>query len=218
MRWRENWFTSGGPRSSKTSAALSPWLVLGAMALYGLVHSLLASLSAKALAQRRLGDLARRGYRLIYNVFAVLSFLPVLALVAALPDHSLYSFPYPWVLLTTFLQGLAGLALLAGLLQTGIWNFMGVAQLFSISEEQPPHLVVRGLYRWVRHPLYSAGFVIIWLSPIMTTNLLALVAGASLYLVIGAWFEERKLLTEFGAAYLTYRQNTPMFVPFLRAK
>jgi protein-S-isoprenylcysteine O-methyltransferase Ste14 len=44
---------------------------------------------------------------------------------------------------------------------------------------------------------------------------LALNIGLSLYLYIGALFEERKLLREFGEAYHNYQQNTPMFLPGL---
>ncbi len=56
----------------------SPWLVLLAVLVYGLVHSFLASLWTKARARRWFGAVADRTYRLFYNVFAVVSFLPVL--------------------------------------------------------------------------------------------------------------------------------------------
>jgi protein-S-isoprenylcysteine O-methyltransferase Ste14 len=193
--------------------ALSPLLILLAVAIYGVVHSWLASIQAKALARRIFGRLAERTYRLAYNGFAVVSLLPVLALPAILPDQPLYTIPFPWVLLTIVLQVLAILALFIGLLQTGLWSFLGLEQLFVLTKSQPPQLVVRGLYRWVRHPLYTAGLVFIWLTPVMTANLLVLYASLSLYLVVGAYFEERKLIREFGEAYLRYRQTTPMLVP-----
>jgi protein-S-isoprenylcysteine O-methyltransferase Ste14 len=50
----------------------------------------------------------------------------------------------------------------------------------------------------------------------MTFNLLALNLGLTLYIIIGAYFEERKLLLEFGGAYTEYRQKTPMLIPGLR--
>jgi hypothetical protein len=56
------------------------WLVLSVF-LWGSVHSLLASLKAKELFQGWFGTEITRFYRLVYNAFAVLSFLPVLALV-----------------------------------------------------------------------------------------------------------------------------------------
>jgi len=194
---------------------LSPLIILAAIAVYGLVHSWLASLQAKVLAWRALGAPGDRLYRLAYNLFAVISLLPVLALPAILPDQSLYIIPFPWTLLSLAIQGLAVLALLVGLLQTGVWSFIGLEQLLAPPDSRPPELVVSGLYRRVRHPLYTAGLVFIWFTPIMTWNVLALNLGLSAYLFIGAYFEERKLLREYGQAYQVYRQRTPMFFPGL---
>jgi len=56
--------------------------------------------------------------------------------------------------------------------------------------------------------------VFIWLTPVITLNLLALYIGLSIYLVVGAIVEERKLLVEFGQAYAEYRRRTPMLIPF----
>jgi protein-S-isoprenylcysteine O-methyltransferase Ste14 len=50
----------------------------------------------------------------------------------------------------------------------------------------------------------------------MSYNLLALILGLSIYILVGAYFEERKLLVEFGDAYSEYRQRTPMLIPGLR--
>jgi len=66
----------------------------------------------------------------------------------------------------------------------------------------------------VRHPLYTAGLIFIWLLTEMTVNRLALNIGLSLYLVIGALYEERKLVLEFGQAYQEYRERTPMLIPW----
>jgi protein-S-isoprenylcysteine O-methyltransferase Ste14 len=51
-----------------------------------------------------------------------------------------------------------------------------------------------------------------------TWNLLAFNLAAALYFVIGAVFEERKLVREFGQAYVEYRQRTPMLVPGMKIK
>lgn len=197
--------------------AAAPWLVFFAVLIYGVIHSLLASLLVKEWANTRFGSLSRRAYRLAYNIFAVLSLLPVLALPALLPDRHLYSIPYPWTLFTLLLQSLAAAALVMGVMQTGIWSFLGVRQLLKSTEDNPaPQLVLRGLYRCVRHPLYTAGLIMLWLMPVMTANLLALVVGLSLYIVVGAVFEERKLVGEFGEAYIRYQQHTPMLLPCTR--
>lgn len=190
-------------------------IILAGIAAYGVLHSWLASLQAKSLARRSLGRTVDRLYRLAYNLIAVISLLPVLVLPAALPDQQLYTIPLPWALLTLAIQGLAALALLIGLLQTGLWSFLGIDKLLGMPDLQPPELVVNGLYRWVRHPLYTAGLVFIWLTPVMTWNVLALNLGLTAYLIIGARFEERKLVREYGEAYQRYQRRTPMFFPRL---
>lgn len=198
--------------------ALSFITILAAVAAYGVLHSWLASLQVKALARRSLGKTADRLYRLAYNIVAVISLLPVLVLPAILPDQRIYTITLPWTLFTLMIQGLAALILLLGLLQTGLWSFLGLEQLLAPPDRRPPELVIVGLYRWVRHPLYTAGLVFIWLTPVMTWNVLALNLGLSAYLFIGALFEERKLLREFGSDYRSYQQRTPMFFPGLIRK
>jgi protein-S-isoprenylcysteine O-methyltransferase Ste14 len=193
--------------------SLAPWLILLAILVYGAIHSFLASIWVKAIAQRWFGGVARRGYRLAYNIFALVSLMPVLALPLILPDQEIYTIPYPWVLLTMAIQGLAILALLFGLLQTGPWIFLGLRQLSQPEKDGNEELVISGLYRYVRHPLYTAGLIVIWLTPIMTRNSLVLIIGLSGYIFIGATFEEKRLVREFGEAYLRYRENTPMLIP-----
>jgi protein-S-isoprenylcysteine O-methyltransferase Ste14 len=195
-----------------------PGLILLAIATWGVVHSLLASKAVKRLARRWFGDLVDRGYRLVYNLISVITFLPLLALPLILPDRNLYKIPFPWLLLTTAVQLLAALSLVVGLLQTGVMSFLGLSQWVQGSGDGRSELIVHGLYRWVRHPLYTAGLVFIWLIPVMTVNLLVFNLGLSAYLVIGAYFEERKLMGDFGQAYLSYRAQTPMLVPWLRFK
>ncbi len=194
----------------------SPLIILLAMAVYGVVHSVLASHWAKDLAQQWYGALTDRAYRVAYNIFAIVSLLPVLALVPGLPDRALYAIPFPWAFLTLLGQAVAVVLLVIGLLQTGVWTFLGVHQLLGARGIEEEKMVVNGLYRWVRHPLYSAGLLFIWLTPVMSLNLLALNIGLTVYLVVGALFEERKLLRTFGPVYAEYQQRTPMLVPGLR--
>jgi methanethiol S-methyltransferase len=190
------------------------WLI-GAIAAWGGVHSWLASLAAKEAARRGLSPGAMRLYRLGYNIFAVVTFLPVLWLMAVLPDRGLYHVPAPWSYLMLAGQGLAALMLIIGVLQTDTLSFIGLRQI--IEAERPPRLVTRGLYRYVRHPLYSAGLLFLWLTPVMSVNTLTVYVALTVYILVGAWFEERKLLHEYGHAYAEYRRRTPMLIPGLRA-
>jgi protein-S-isoprenylcysteine O-methyltransferase Ste14 len=52
------------------------------------------------------------------------------------------------------------------------------------------------------------------LTPSMTTNRLTLYICLTIYILLGIYFEERKLLHEFGPKYEEYRAKTPMLIPF----
>lgn len=205
---------------SEMEIQLGLWVFLACL-VYGLAHSLLASRASKDRAQRLFGISARRYYRLGYNLVAIITFLPVLALEAVLPGGRIYAIPLPWLLITLAIQGLASVFLGLGILQTEALSFLGLRQPFLSGDElnnaENGPLVTGGLYRWVRHPLYSAGLVFIWLTPIMTWTGLGLIFGLTVYILAGAYFEERKLLTQYGAEYAAYRARTPMFIPGLRS-
>jgi protein-S-isoprenylcysteine O-methyltransferase Ste14 len=194
---------------------ISFWLILLAVVAYGLLHSFLASLKTKARARNWFGRATDRGFRLAYNLIAVITLLPILLLPILLIDKEIYVIHYPWVILNLTLQVLAVIVLLVGLRQTGITSFIGLRQLLLPEDTSPPRLVTTGLYRYVRHPLYTAGLVFIWLIPVLTWNLLALNLGLTAYIFIGAYFEERKLLLEFGEHYTVYHRHTPMLIPGL---
>ena len=82
----------------------------------------------------------------------------------------------------------------------------------------PEQLVTRGFYRYVRHPIYTFSFLLIWLIPVVTWNILALMIGLTIYTFIGTLLEERKLREEFGAVYDEYRRETPMVFPKIRVE
>lgn len=192
--------------------------IIAASILWGIVHSVLASHTVKAAARRAFGVYSDRLYRLAYNIFSLASFFPILMMLATFEDTLLYVIPEPWVYLTTLAQGAAIFVLLAGVMQTGPFEFAGITQLARLNPQGPTTLVTEGVYAYVRHPLYSAGLVFIWLADSMTVNRLALWLALSLYLLIGAYFEERKLLKEFGQPYADYQKRVPMLIPSLTRK
>jgi len=175
----------------------------------------MASLAVKEWVRNMLGEAGRRFYRLFYNVFSVISFAPILWLMVVLPDQVLYRFPVPWVYLSVTGQVAAIVMLIVGVLQTDTLSFVGLRQLIE-GEQRESQLVTRGLYRWMRHPLYTAGLLFIWLTPVMSQNSLVVTIAATVYIIVGAIFEERKLKREFGQDYEKYRAETPMLIPGLK--
>lgn len=186
------------------------WLIL-AIFTWGVVHSVTASLGFKDSLHRTLGARFMKLYRLLYNLFSVVSFAPILYMVAVLPTKSLYQTPVPWNYLMLAGQGLSAVLLLIAVLQTDTLSFVGLRQLFE--DEKPGRLVTEGFYRFMRHPLYTFGLLFLWLSPNVTVNSFILYVSLTIYILVGAYFEERKLLREFGREYAEYKSVTPMLIP-----
>jgi len=190
-----------------------PVLTFIAVVAYGALHSLLASNSVKQLFRRAFGQTSDRFYRLFFNIVGGLTFLPVLAVAALDPVQMLYQLSQPWVLLNSAGQVLAVIVLLLGLLQTDSLHFLGLRQFTHPGSSEPSKLVINGLYCHVRHPLYTAGLLFIWLTPVMTTSVLALNLGLTLYIIVGSIFEEQRLVGEFGQAYIDYQSRVPRLIP-----
>ena len=112
-------------------------------------------------------------------------------------------------------QGISAILLVVGVLQTDTLSFVGLRQLFE-TEEKPSKLVTKGFYRYIRHPLYTFGLLFLWLSPVVTINSFVLYVFLTIYILVGAHFEERKLLREFGQEYVDYKAATPMLIPGLK--
>ena len=189
------------------------WLIF-AITLWGAVHSIMASLGFKKLLQRTFGDGFMRFYRLIYNIFSAISFVPILFLMVAIPDKGLYQVPSPWNYLMLAGQGISVLLLFIAVLQTDTLAFIGLRQVFT--DEKNENLVTSGLYGFVRHPLYTFGLLILWLSPSMSINSLIVYISLTAYILVGAYFEERKLTRAFGQEYEEYKSVTPMLIPWLQ--
>ena len=189
------------------------FIILLALALWGIVHSFLASHFAKDMIRGMMGRELMRFYRFGYNVFSVLSFAPILYLMLILPDQPLYQVPAPWSFILLGGQAVSALLLLVSLLQTDTLSFIGLRQFFA--EEKPDRLVTGGMYKFVRHPLYTFSLLFLWLNPSVSQNSLTLYIGATLYILVGVYFEERKLLRDFGTADADYKQRTPMLIPGL---
>ena len=83
----------------------------------------------------------------------------------------------------------------------------------------PERLVVGGVYRYVRNPMYVAVLAAIVGQALLLGRLgLLLYAGAA-WLVVAAfvrWYEEPTLACRFGADYEVYRRAVPAWWPRLR--
>ena len=81
-------------------------------------------------------------------------------------------------------------------------------------------LVVRGPYRWVRHPFYCCVALVILSMSLIAANWFLMVTGpiALAMLVVRTPIEEAKLVERFGDDYRRYMARTNRFIPTLRPR
>jgi protein-S-isoprenylcysteine O-methyltransferase Ste14 len=157
-----------------------------------------------------------RLYRLAYNAIAVVSFFPILWMYISLPNRTIFAAPAPLRGLLVVGQASTAVLLLASLLQTDALAFIGLRPEGTSSA--PSRLVTSGSYRYVRHPLYALGLLILWLSPVISQNSVTINVLLAAYILIGIQFEERRLVNEYGAEYEAYRRKTGMLIPYVKLK
>jgi protein-S-isoprenylcysteine O-methyltransferase Ste14 len=85
----------------------------------------------------------------------------------------------------------------------------------------PEHLVVGGLYRYVRNPMYVAVLAVI-LGQALLLGRAVLVAyaatvGTAMWVFVRG-YEEPTLLARYGHEYVAYRRRVPGWLPTLRRR
>jgi protein-S-isoprenylcysteine O-methyltransferase Ste14 len=188
-------------------------LLMFSWTLYGILHSLLASHACKNAVRNRFPD-AFRVYRLTYNLLAVLLLIPPLWLLFSYPGDLLWR----WPTALRWLADIAALSAVAGFIWSAKFydtrEFLGFRQLSQTTlamDDQAP-MSLSFAHRFVRHPWYFLGLVIIWTREMNTAFLLTAVT-LTLYLLIGSRQEEKKLVACYGEQYRRYQASVPGLVP-----
>lgn len=99
----------------------------------------------------------------------------------------------------------------------GFFDPFGIQAIFERARNiKPPAIkfVVRGPYRWVRHPLYFFILIMIWSCPELSTDRLLFSIMWSVWIIIGAILEEKDLISQFGDTYRQYQKSVPMLLPY----
>jgi protein-S-isoprenylcysteine O-methyltransferase Ste14 len=193
--------------------ALGLWLLLLSWLVYGALHSWLASLRLKQALSRRWPAFGP-AYRLVYNVLAALLLIPPVWLMEALDGPYLWRWMGPW----RWVSGLASFIALVGF----AWSlkyydgleFLGWRQWrrrADPSQDLGP-FILSPLHRFVRHPWYFLGLLLVWTRDMTAPRLLTVVT-VTLYLVIGSRLEENKLAQFHGEVYRRYRARVPALFP-----
>ncbi|RYZ50825.1 MAG: isoprenylcysteine carboxylmethyltransferase family protein [Chitinophagaceae bacterium] len=97
--------------------------------------------------------------------------------------------------------------------------FVSLSGIKSLVEEKPStELMIAGIHRYTRHPLYLGTFLAIWGAWFLFPTLSLFVSNIviTLYTLYAIQLEETKLVAEFGDQYRKYQQSVPKLLPRLR--
>lgn len=86
-----------------------------------------------------------------------------------------------------------------------------------LSFEKTTELVETGIYRYIRHPMYSSLQFLTWgiFLKHPTAGLFGVTVIVTALLVETALIDEKECLAYFGEAYRHYMQRTKRFIPFI---
>jgi protein-S-isoprenylcysteine O-methyltransferase Ste14 len=177
--------------------------------LYGLVHSWLASNGVKTWVARHWPAFAP-AYRLAYNGLAVLLLVPPLWLTLQHAGAPLWQVP-AWVAWPAAVVAVGGFVWSLRWYDMG--EFIGVGQWRRHDDREQSGLVISPLHRYVRHPWYSLGLLLLWTRDLNAAWLTTAVA-VTVYVLIGSRMEERKLAELHGEVYRRYRERVPGLIPW----
>jgi len=112
--------------------------------------------------------------------------------------------------------GLAAIGIGVVLLGTCIWEFARRGRGTLAPVDPPTTLVVQGLYRYVRNPMYLSVTMIVLGEALLTGSRALLAYWAVWFLAVNLFvigYEEPTLRRRFGAAYDRYRATGGRWVP-----
>ena len=187
-------------------------------AVFGYTHSLLASEKVKISFKKIFGDLIAF-YRLLYNLFGLLS-LYLIYEFSPKPHIIIYDLPNPYDLIVLIPQFVS----LAGVLWVFRYicfkEFLGLDQIkrffekrYTTELDEEFTLRIEGPYRYSRHPIYFFSITFLIFRPVMDLFYLTFLICIVAYFYIGSYYEEKKLVRQFGEVYENYKKEVPRIFP-----
>lgn len=193
---------------------------LGLLVAFAIPHSLMARAGFKRIWTRIIPQpMERSTYVIIASLLLAALFWfwkPIPEFVWPLEGTMLATTDtqFRTVFQTFFWAGFAITFLSALMVAPGELTGMRQAWLYFRGQAySPPPLRTPLLYRLVRHPGMLGLLIAFWASPVMTLGHMLFALVMSLYIVVGAWLEEKDLVELYGDAYLDYKRRTSMLLP-----
>jgi protein-S-isoprenylcysteine O-methyltransferase Ste14 len=204
---------------SATDASAAAWAIdFGLLALFALQHSVMARRGFKAWWTRVVpAPIERSTYVLASSLALALLFWQWRPLGTGVVWEVS---PGPWQVALVALSGLGWLIALLATFLIDHFELFGLRQVwraFRGLPAPPSGFVTPGLYRLVRHPLYTGFLIAFWATPRMTVSHFVFALGSTLYILAAVRLEERDLVAVFGDTYRAYQKRVRMLVPLPRA-
>jgi protein-S-isoprenylcysteine O-methyltransferase Ste14 len=176
------------------------------------LHTYLANLRVKLWLKAKLNK-AYKYYRLIYTLTSTFLFFFLLLYGGSIEKEYLLASTELTTYLGYMFAAFGTIILVKSVKHFSMSTFLGLRAHDDIEEQ--PEFVRKGIHAYVRHPLYS-GLLLIFLGffffdPILVT--LIHLACLIIYLPVGIYFEEKKLVQLYGEAYLQYKKEVPALFP-----
>ena len=181
--------------------------------VFCLLHSLLASIRIKQKIAKSSGAFFKY-YRLYYTLFAFISFGLVIIYQFILPSPYIFS-PNAGSYTTGLFLGITGLAIMLVCIKKYFGNLSGLKTLYIDEFKTGNSLIITGIHRYVRHPLYTGTFLFIWGLFVFMPYTSLLISNFIItgYTLLAIRFEEQKLIREFGLPYEEYKKRVPKISP-----
>jgi protein-S-isoprenylcysteine O-methyltransferase Ste14 len=116
----------------------------------------------------------------------------------------------------------AGVGVLVGASGLLVWTFRSLGKNLTdtVVTRQQHTLVLKGPYRWIRHPFYDSVALLMAASSLIAANGFLFLAGVVMFglLIIRTRTEEANLVARFGDSYRTYMEATGRFFPGIGTK
>jgi protein-S-isoprenylcysteine O-methyltransferase Ste14 len=83
--------------------------------------------------------------------------------------------------------------------------------------EQTSELIDTGIYKYIRHPLYSSLLFLTWGIFFKNVNTISFIVSllSSIFLYFTAFFDEKECTQFFGNKYVDYMKRSKRFIPFI---
>lgn len=195
----------------------SQHLVVAALwIIWCVVHSLMIAPVVTNRLKDTFGD-RFRFYRLFFNAVALATFCPLALFSLQIKEKPVFIWDGAFVVVQFGLLSLCVFLFLAGARRYSLLSFLGLVQVRERESRRTvskrPGFAASGILGVIRHPWYAGGLLLIWARDLGLTALIINFV-LSLYLVIGAFLEERKLLEDFGDDYRLYQSRVSMLFPW----